>query len=729
VPALCRADPVLAARGGNRAVSNSLYEVVRRRWAERPDSEHGQATVRVVMLMVVVADLKLVVSGRPGVEAALITSYQFLAVEFIVAGAILAWLLVRPGVSHPRRVLGMVADYSLMGTGMFLLGELLAPMYVIILWVTVGNGLRYGPRYLFLAIGFAAVTFGAVLLKTPYWHANIWLGIGLLIGLVAVPLYLISLLRALIRATEAAKAASEAKSRFLANMSHEFRTPLNGIVGMSELLMSTRLTGEQQDSAQVIQTSAKALQLLVDDVLDISSIEAGRFKRIDADFSLRELLKSIHVMLLPSAQAKGLAFELNVAGDVPNMLHSDPNHLRQIMVNLLANAIKFTDQGKVSLEVSLIDATQEAANLRFSVRDTGIGIPQEAVGRIFDAFEQVESGRGRRHGGTGLGTTIAKALSEMLGGRIAVESEPGQGSHFWLDVPLKLAEIQTTEEAAGDNVIAFSDPFVRHRARVRPLRILVADDQPANLMVMRRLLEKAGHRAHIVSDGEEVLDAMERQQFDAAIIDLHMPGISGIEVIKQARFIEAGRKRTPFIVLTADATGEAQVECERAGAYAFLTKPIAVNRLLAKLADIAEGVVPFTAPEQPAETHAEVVSKHIVDELREMGLGEEFVRRFLGECARDARKCVVDLDAAGADGQWDAFRDACHALKGAAGNMGALRLSDSASAGMKLPSDQLAREWRGIINMLRQQLEQAVAALHEQGDITQSELAEQSDQR
>ncbi|TDK23403.1 response regulator [Luteimonas aestuarii] len=700
-------------------MSATLVDAVRQRMGSRPDSEHGQATVRIVMLVVVVAYLYFVVSGRPGVETALTTSYRFLAVEFIVAGAILGWLFARPGISHPRRVLGMVADYSLMGTGMFLLGELLAPMYVIILWVTIGNGLRYGPRYLFLAIGFAAVTFGTVLATTPYWHANISLGIGLLVGLVAVPLYLTSLLRALIQATEAAKAASEAKSRFLANMSHEFRTPLNGIVGMSELLMATPLNGEQKDSAQVIQTSAKALQILVDDVLDISSIEAGRFKRIDADFSLRELLKSIHVMLLPSAQAKGLSFELNVAGDVPNMLHSDSNHLRQIMVNLLSNAIKFTDQGKVSLDVSLLDAGKDAVQLRFSVRDSGIGIPEEAMGRIFDAFEQVDSGRGRRFGGTGLGTTIAKALTEMLGGTIAVESNNGQGTHFWLDVPLALAEIQPAQEAAGDNVIAFSDPFVRHRARVRPLRVLVADDQPANLMVMRRLLEKAGHRAHIVSDGEEVLDAIERQQFDAAIVDLHMPGISGIEVIKQARFMEAGRKRTPFIVLTADATGEAQAECERAGAYAFLTKPIAVNRLLGKLADIADGVAMPAAsePAAAAPVPQEVVSKHIVDELREMGLGEEFVKRFLGECARDARKCVADLDVSAGEGQWDAFRDACHALKGAAGNMGALRLSESASTGMKLPTDQLIREWRGIANMLRQQLEQAITVLREQGDI------------
>ncbi|MCA0392976.1 MAG: response regulator [Proteobacteria bacterium] len=704
-----------------------LFDRLRKRLSNRPDSEHGQAIVRLAMLIVVYAYLAFAFAGDLQLAGPVAVSVAILTIDFVLGAAILAWIVARPGVSHPRRVLGMFLDYTLMGTGMVLLGEKLAPMYVILLWVTIGNGLRYGPRYLYAAIGFALATFVTVIAKTPYWQQNIWLGWGLAIGLVAVPLYLISLLRQLIAATEAAKAASEAKSRFLANMSHEFRTPLNGIVGMSELMMSSRLDNEQRDSAQVIQTSARALQLLVDDVLSISAIEAGRFNRVDTDFALRELLKSIHVMLLPGAQAKGLALELNVAEDVPDLLHSDANHLRQILVNLLSNAIKFTSEGRVSLEVGLLEGGDlERVPLRFSVRDTGIGIPQDALSRIFDAFEQVESGRGRRFGGTGLGTTIAKALTELLGGTITVESTPGAGSHFRVDVPLQLAEIQAVAEpTVGDNVIAFSDPFVRHRARVRSLRILVADDQPANLMVMRKLLEKAGHRAFIVNVGEDILDALENQSFDAVVTDLHMPGISGLEVIKQARFMEAGRKRTPFIVLSADATSDARIECERAGAFAYLTKPVAVDRLLQKLADIAEGNTDVTSGEAqgavavaPQET---VVSKHILDELREMGLGEEFVQRFLWECARDARKCIADIDVAGAANQWDVFRDACHALKGTAANMGAMRLSESASAGMRMPGEQLVREWRGISNMLRQQLEQALAALREQGDLVQQE--------
>src|SRR5690606_8128106 len=358
--------------------------------------------------------------------------------------------------------------------------------------------------------------------------------------------------------------------------------------------------------------------------------------------------------------------------------------------------------------------------LHFSVRDTGIGIPESEQARIFDAFEQADSGRGRRFGGTGLGTTIAKALTELVGGRIGLESRAGAGSHFWLDVPFLVAEQQAQDVSAmASNIIAFADPFVRHRARVRPMRILVADDQAANLMVLRRLPENAGHRPQVVDDGEDVLTAIEHHAFDAAIIDLHMPGMSGVEIMKQTRFMEAGRRRTPFIVLTADATADARLECERAGAHAFMTQPVIGEKLLAELAEIAEGRVPAvgTAAMPAPVPDRSLISEHILDELREMGLGEEFVQRFLVECVRDARKCLADLEAAGTKSGWEEFRDACHALKGAAGNMGAVRLADTASEGMRMPSDRLLAEWKGLLNLLRQQLEQAAAALRERGDL------------
>lgn len=696
---------------------------IKQRLSNRPDSEHGQALVRLSIASLIL--IYLWALRQYSGEARIDTMALVMLVEAVVAMGIMASILMHPGVSHARRCIGMITDYATLAILMSLNAPALSPLYVLMLWVTIGNGLRYGTRYLYAASLLSASAFFSVILTNTFWHNQPYLAGGLWVGLVAIPCYLSSLMRSLQRITEEARRANQAKSRFLANMSHEFRTPLNGIVGMSELLATTSLTTEQRDSAHVIQTSARALQQLVDDVLDISKIEAGKFSRNDEDFSLPELVKSIHVMLQPSVKSKGLTLDLSIAKEVSPLLNGDSNYLRQVLVNLLSNAIKFTENGRVSLDISVLSATNETAKLRFSVRDTGIGIPQAALTRIFDAFEQVDTGRDRRHGGTGLGTTIAKALTELMGGQIGVESRMGSGSHFWIDVPFGIVSREIAVAARAANIIAFDDPFVRHRARVRPMRVLVADDQSANLTVMRRLLEKAGHRPQIADDGDDVLTAIESQSFDAVIIDLHMPGVSGLEVMKQTRFMEAGRKRTPFIVLTADATADAQLECTRAGAYAFMTKPVAVDRLLEKLAEINEGTalnaISVVANGAPVADKG-IISQHILDELREMGLGEEFVQRFLTECARDARKCFADLETAGEAGHWETFRDACHGLKGAAGNMGALRLADNASEGMRMPSDQLVRKWRGMIKLLRQQLEQALAALRDRGDLIRSEV-------
>jgi two-component system sensor histidine kinase RpfC len=607
------------------------------------------------------------------------------------------------------------------------MGAHLAPVYVVYLWVTIGNGLRFGPRFLLGAVGLASLSFLFVITTTPYWIENAALAWGLLAGLVAIPAYLTSLLRALTRATEEARRANEAKSRFLANMSHEFRTPLNGIVGMSELLATTKLNAEQRECSDVLQASARTLLALVEDVLDISAIEAGKLKRVDADFRLSDILRGIQLMLQPTAQKKGLVFQVDIAREVPDSLHGDDNHLRQILVNLVSNAVKFTEHGRVLVSVSRVGATWEStALLRFSVRDTGVGIPESAQARIFQAFEQADNGHGRRFGGTGLGTTIAKALTELLGGTIGFESREGEGSHFWVEMPFAIAaEAEVAVEAekkapelvyGSENVIAFDDPFVRHRARVRPLRLLVADDQPANLTVLCRLLEKAGHQAQTVESGDDVLAALEDGHFDGVIIDLHMPGVSGLDVLKQVRVMEAGAQQlTPFIVLSADATASTVRACEQAGARAFLTKPVVVARLLDALADVALGS--SESQIQPAQITAQVaaeehvISRNVLEELKELQLGNDFLALFIDECMRDALKSIGELERTGASTQWDMFRDHCHALKGVAGNMGAVRLASAASESMRLGNWQLAREWRQRIKGLREQLETARIAL------------------
>ena len=283
------------------------------------------------------------------------------------------------------------------------MGEPLAWVYVVVMWVTVGNGLRYGNRYLYVAVAMAVASFGTVLVSNDFWAQVRGLGVGLLVGLAAVPLYLSSLLRQLTRATEEARRASEAKSRFLANMSHEFRTPLNGLGGMSELLATTRLDDEQRECVRTIQASTRTLMALVEDVLDISAIEAGKLKLNLSDFSPREVVSSIGLILHPQARAKNIDYLVVVGDGVPETVHGDPGHVRQVLLNLVGNALKFTELGSVTIAVSRLPHPDAGiAMLHIAVKDTGVGIAPADQARIFDAFTQVDGSSTRKIGGTGL---------------------------------------------------------------------------------------------------------------------------------------------------------------------------------------------------------------------------------------------------------------------------------------------------------------------------------------
>lgn len=691
---------------------------IRQRLMNRPDSEHGQAIVRIVLISLILSYV-LVPSVRHSLPLHQHTGVLVIVLTGLGLGlALFGWLLWRPDRSDARRILGMLADYGLMAAGMIQMGEPLAWVYVVVMWVTVGNGLRYGNRYLYLAVAMAVVSFSTTLSMTEYWQHNQRLGVGLAVGLAAVPLYFSSLLRQLTRATAEARRASEAKSRFLANMSHEFRTPLNGLSGMTEVLATTRLDDEQRECLKTIQASTRSLLALVEEVLDISAIEAGKLRINASDFAVHDTLQAIGLILEPQAKAKGLRYQATIAADVPPRVHGDAGHLQQILLNLVGNAVKFTDHGGVQLKVAATEASGRAGLLlRFEVLDTGIGVPIDMRPRLFEAFEQADTGLARRFEGSGLGTTIARGLVQSMGGAIGFEENPEGGSLFWFELPFGLATAkpaatpspvlhETESTTIPGNVIAFADPFLRHRARVRSMQILVADDHLANRLVLQRLLQKAGHRVTCVDGGEAVLDALAEADYDAAIVDLHMPGVSGLDMLKQLRVMQAGGKPgTPIVVLSADVTPESIRSCEQAGAYAFLAKPVAAIKLLDTLAEIAVNQklrqTDLSIGTRSAAPSGAVLDPAVLDELAELGMGNEFEREFIQQCLSDAAACVVQLGKAAADGDWARLREHAHAVKGVSSNLGLVMLAEQGGELMRLPEAQLRAEWSQRLEQLK----------------------------
>ncbi len=704
---------------------NALLHRLRTRLQQRGDTEHGQQIVRIILIVLILAYVLLpqVRNDLPpvqytGVLAIVLTG---LSLSLLMFG----WLLWRPGRSDPRRILGMLADYGLIAAGMVQMGEPLAWVYIVVMWVTVGNGMRFGNNYLYLAVAMAMLSFGCTALFTDYWQRNSGLALGLWLGLAAVPLYFSSLLRQLTQAMAEARRASEAKSRFLANMSHEFRTPLNGLAGMTEVLATTRLDDEQRECLNTIQASSRSLLALVEEVLDISAIEAGKLRVAAEDFTLVDVVQAIGLILLPQAKAKRLDYRVRIAPEVPPRLRGDVDHLRQILLNLAGNAVKFTDKGGVDIQIGVAHAaTDGGVRLRFDILDTGIGVPVAMRERLFEAFEQADVSMARRHEGTGLGTTIAKGLVEAMGGAIGFLDNPPRGSHFWVELPFAPPQLRPAvptpalagmpTSADGGNVIAFADPFLRHRARVRSLNLLVADDHEANRMVLQRLLQKAGHKVLCVNGGEAVLDALAETDYDAAIVDLHMPGMSGLDMLKELRVMQAGGgPRTPVLVLSADVTPEAIQRCTQAGAHTFLAKPVVAVRLLDTLAEIAANrdLKPAAPVLRTPPVTDGVLDTSVLDELASLGMGEGFEREFIRQCLQDADVAMRQAHVAGEAGQWNPLRDHAHAIKGVTSNLGLERAANRAGELMRMADWQLKAEWRQRLAVLAVTLKEGRNAL------------------
>ena len=778
------------------------------------DSEPEQAKLRLVIGFLLVIYLCIPWGSEETFREVIVSAASLIILLYYsCALAIFIAIIVKPTASQFRRLCGAALDMGSLSILMFNAGAESVPLFLLYLWVILGNGFRFGLVNLYVSQVISIVGFSVVITWGEYWQQNRSFGFSLFLMLCLLPIYAAFLIKKLHAAVDMAKQANEAKSRFLANMSHELRTPLNGVIGMGDLLRETKLNYEQMELVNTMHSSANTLLELIENVLDIAKIEAGKILIDSKDLDLHGLVNTVIYMLGPMGEKKGLTVSCTFDPETPFALKGDQQHIRQILINLVNNAIKFTEKGSVILSVRLAGGTESRPRIRFEITDTGIGIAEESIDKIFENFTQADASTLRSFGGSGLGTTISKELVDLMNGTIGADSEVGQGTTFWFEIPflattntktsisenhvLLLAGEDTASiirpslknwsvnfdwvrsstralsqimQASDDNnpyeiivvdqssltdinavqfaqlvksegllentslvlinssetmidanksnhyyistienpedkrllfnalhaaqsvnlddskIVTMAEHYAK-QAGAKALNILVAEDNIVNQQVVEGILRNAGHNVRIADTGEKALDILsdDLNTIDMVILDMNMPEISGVEVVKSLRFLDTSG-RMPVIMLTADATPEAKEASLNAGANRFLTKPIDARGLLECIASLSKNirrskVEKISAPKAKTpriQLHSNFAESpwydHIIlHELDILGEDPDFLKNLLKNFQLEGARHIVYLKKAMYDDYLE-YRENLHSLKGSATELGAGRL-------------------------------------------------------
>ena len=769
----------------------------------------------------------------------------------------LAWVYRTKKSPGFLRYLTLTVDMGLATVLLGLTGERAAILLFVYTWMALGHGFRYGLKELYVAwiaglIAFVLVyALSATVRGFWYQYPLVWL--GAFVWVVAPTFYIAYLLKQVAarmaeearvqveraeaeRARAEAEAASEAKSEFLATMSHEMRTPLNSVVGAAELLAGKDLPQKERQLVDWLLTSSRQLRSLIDNLLDLRKIEAGKMAIERAPFDLHALMARLAALFEPEAKRAHLHFTKSVSVDTPYLLVGDDVRIQQVLINLAANALKFTKRGFVRVSVGALEHSDEEVNLRFEVRDTGIGIPPEHAGRIFERFTQAHPAVHREYGGSGLGTTICKHLVELMGGKIGFESRPENGTTFWFTVPLLRQPAEAYEDGAGVSIrdarlflvsgrptgsewlaraaaekelrhasfaavedalaaargesnhelcvlfvdgedpdLAWRDvpaavrvegllllpcvvvhpdadeseafdagyasllrsrdsrlfarairsviagsvslqPLEDFSGRETParmgLQVLVAEDNQISQQIIAMMLRAGGHHVTVVSDGEGALENCRNASFDVVILDMHMPGRTGLEVAREIRLLEAtgSNRRMPIIMLTAAASTDLREDSIGAGVDLFLSKPVDPRALLRGVNQVFSGAVrAVSAPAAPSRK--EYVNRVLLRDMAELAGDSGLIRTLTLRFAKDAARLVDDMKSAMTRKDGRQFRELAHALKGAAMMAGAIRLQEAAARIETLATADFDGVSAGMIEDLRGTLEATNQAL------------------